>query len=75
MDLRQFLNDAPEGVAGVVEALAEAAKDISSLIGRNGIEDNLGGELSKANQDGDTQKMLDIKAEEIITQKTSRHRI
>ena len=67
MDLRQFLNDTE--VAGVVEALAEAAKDISALIGRNGLENDLGSEIGKANKDGDTQKALDIKAEEIITQK------
>ena len=69
MDLKQFLNDAPKEVGGVVEALAEAAKDISALIGRNGLENDLGSEIGKANQDGDTQKALDIKAEEIITQK------
>ncbi|MGB0904777.1 MAG: fructose-bisphosphatase class I, partial [Mangrovicoccus sp.] len=53
----------PEQLATVIEKLAQVARDLSSEIARAGLGEALGAELG-ANSDGDTQKALDVMADE-----------
>ena len=47
-------------------ALAEASKKIASLSRYNGLDGNLGAVLSDKNEDGDSQKALDVAADELL---------
>lgn len=74
MLLAAFLDDA--ATAGEADAdcissiagLARAAVRITGLIQRNGIGADLGAEIGGTNSDGDSQKALDVQAEEIIAE-------
>ena len=72
MLLNQFLKDAiakghtSQDLEGVIKGLVNAAKDINGLILRNGINADLGTEVGGMNADGDSQKALDIRSEELI---------
>lgn len=54
---------APEGVRDAIERLATAAADLSRRIQRGGLAENLAGTRG-ANADGDTQKALDVIADD-----------
>ena len=61
-------NDAKrQAVIDTVQALAVAAKDIAHICARGPLETGLGAETGGANTDGDAQKQLDVRADEIIT--------
>lgn len=70
MSLTRFLDAAAAAghseAATVVTGLAEAARSITTLIQRNGISADLGEEIGGTNSDGDSQKALDVQAEEVI---------
>ena len=72
MRLAEFLEDAAGRGGAVADAaraiagLAAAAESISDLIRRDGIGGDLGAETGGVNTDGDSQKALDVRAEEII---------
>lgn len=74
MSLHEFLSAAEAAghadadQASVILALAEAAKAIDHLTRRNGIIADLGSVTGGANADGDSQKSLDVKAEELIVE-------
>ncbi len=54
-------------VRETVAALAEACKQISYICARGPLENGLGAETGAANRDGDAQKALDVRSDEIIT--------
>lgn len=54
-------------VARIVGAIAEAATGVASIIRRGPLEGALGANAGSANQDGDTQKALDLIADERFT--------
>ncbi|PHS37074.1 MAG: class 1 fructose-bisphosphatase [Robiginitomaculum sp.] len=54
-------------VSETVQALAEACKQISHICARGPLEHGLGAETGAANTDGDAQKALDVRSDEIIT--------
>ncbi|MBL4854345.1 MAG: class 1 fructose-bisphosphatase [Robiginitomaculum sp.] len=54
-------------VCETVEALAIACKQISRICARGPLEHGLGAETGAANTDGDAQKALDVRSDEIIT--------
>jgi len=54
-------------VCETVEALANACKQISHICARGPLEHGLGAETGAANTDGDAQKALDVRSDEIIT--------
>lgn len=56
-----------QAVCDTVAALALAAAEISRICARGPLEDGLGAETGAANSDGDDQKALDVRADEIIT--------
>ncbi len=56
-----------QAVCEAVVALAGAAAEISKICARGPLEDGLGAETGAANSDGDNQKALDVRADEIIT--------
>jgi len=72
MFLFDFLSDAlANGFAdadqiSVIEGLCAAAKAIDHLTRRNGLAGDLGSEIGGVNADGDSQKALDVRAEELI---------
>ena len=72
MFLSDFLSDAlANGFAdadqiSVIEGLCAAAKAIDHLTRRNGLAGDLGSEIGGVNADGDSQKALDVRAEELI---------
>ena len=72
MSLHEFLASAQEqghadaDLVSVIRALAIAAQDIDHLIRRDGLDENLGSEIGGINSDGDSQKALDVRSEEII---------
>lgn len=61
--------DAPEGdqVRDTLEKLCEAAIEISEICGRGPLEGALGAATGGENSDGDAQKALDVRADEIVT--------
>ena len=77
MNLDVFLDQAvaaghtDRDCVSVITGLAEAAIAITALIGQNGISSDLGDELDGTNSDGDTQKALDVRAEEMILESLS----
>ena len=72
MQLDEFLNKAvasghtDDECVRVIKALTAAASEITELVGRNGISGDLGGETGSLNGAGDSQKVLDVWAEDII---------
>lgn len=50
----------------VIRGLSRAAVEITALISRNGVASDLGDEVGGTNSDGDSQKALDVRAEEVI---------
>lgn len=67
---------ADENQASVIMGLAEAAKKISFIVARNGFDlsglgGDLGSEIGGINADGDSQKELDVRAEELIIESLS----
>ena len=50
----------------VIRGLSCAAVEITTLISRNGVASDLGDEVGGTNSDGDSQKALDVRAEEVI---------
>ncbi|XDZ64835.1 class 1 fructose-bisphosphatase [Alphaproteobacteria bacterium LSUCC0684] len=50
----------------VILGLADAAGQITHLVHRNGISADLGSDIGGTNSDGDSQKALDVQAEELI---------
>ena len=72
MQLDVFLDEAvsaghtDDDCASIIKALAAAAGDITTLISSNGISVDLGDEVGGTNSDGDSQKALDVQAEEVI---------
>ena len=54
-------------IRATITALAGAAAEISKICARGPLEDGLGAETGEANSDGDNQKALDVRADEIIT--------
>lgn len=72
MQLDVFLHQAVTGghtdddCVSVIDGLAQAARAIDERISQNGIIGDLGDELAGTNSDGDTQKALDVQAEEMI---------
>lgn len=72
MNLSEFLADAiADGHADhdqktVILGLADAAKAIVHIVRRHGLEGDLGSEVGGINADGDHQKALDVKSEELI---------
>ena len=72
MSLSQFIDDAVSAghadadLVSVIRGLADAAKAIDYLTRRNGIEGDLGDDIGGQNADGDSQKALDVRSEELI---------
>lgn len=72
MQLDDFLADAVASghtcsdCASIISSLARAAGDITALISANGIGHDLGQDVGGTNSDGDSQKALDVQAEEVI---------
>ena len=72
MSLSEFLRNAvalghaDEDQSSVIEGLALAAKAIDHLTRRNGLDGDLGSDIGGVNADGDSQKALDVRAEELI---------
>lgn len=72
MSLSEYLASAQSAGAAdadtvsIIQGLAQAAKDIDHIIRRNGLEGDLGSEIGGINADGDSQKALDVRSEEII---------
>jgi fructose-1,6-bisphosphatase I len=60
--------DIPEDIAAVVEALSLVAKDLSKKISRGALEGAMGASVGE-NSDGDSQKALDIIADELFFKK------
>ncbi len=56
-----------QALVETVQALAQAAVEISKICARGPLEKGLGTETGGANTDGDAQKQLDVRADEIIT--------
>jgi len=70
MSLNDYLNNnAPANLTSVIQGLAEAAKVIDHLVRRNGLAGDLGSDIGGTNSDGDSQKALDVRSEEIIIEK------
>ena len=73
MSLSLFLDEAlgagraSDDTVSALSALAVAAIEIAGLVQRNGISADLGEEIGGTNSDGDSQKALDVRAEELIT--------
>ena len=59
-DQRQALRD-------VVSALASAAIEIAGICAHGPLEEGLGAETGSENSDGDNQKALDVRSDEIVT--------
>jgi fructose-1,6-bisphosphatase I len=58
---------ADDDQVNIITGLALAAVDIDHLVRRNGLNhDDLGRDIGGINADGDSQKALDVKAEELI---------
>jgi fructose-1,6-bisphosphatase I len=57
--------DLPEGLAGVISAIALAAKAIAQKVRRARIEDVLG-EVGKTNLHGESQQKLDVMADDLL---------
>ncbi len=55
-------------VRETVSALCVAAFDISKICARGPLEENIGAETGQANADGDSQKALDVRSDELVTQ-------
>lgn len=55
-----------QGVALTIEALACAGREIADIIARGPLDGALGAELGGHNSDGDAQKALDVRADEIV---------
>lgn len=72
MNLSDFLKSAQSNSVAdgdqvkAIQGLALAAKDIDYLVRRNGLLLDGGQEIGNTNADGDSQKALDVKAEELI---------
>jgi len=72
MTLTAFLTAATEAgeadadQVSVILGLAEAARKITHLVHRNGINADLGSDIGELNSDGDSQKALDVQAEDLI---------
>lgn len=66
--LKRYVQDDPlrGAVAAAVTAFAAASIEISGLIGRGALAGILGEAVGGVNADGDTQKDLDLRADEII---------
>ena len=63
-DFLKNADDTDDGTVSSIRALADAAVEIADIIRRQGI--SLGAEIGADNSDGDAQKALDVRAEEII---------
>ena len=63
-DFLKNADDTDDGTISSIRALADAAVEIADIIRRQGI--SLGAEIGADNSDGDAQKALDVRAEEII---------
>ncbi len=61
-----LVGDLATRLAGAILALAEAAKAISALVARGPLAGALGGEVGATNADGDSQKRLDVLANEAV---------
>ena len=72
MSLLEFLASAQQqghadaDLVSVITALADAAEQIDHLVRRDGLGVNLGSEIGDTNADGDSQKALDLRSEDII---------
>lgn len=72
MSLLEFLASAQQqghadaDLVSVITALSNAAEQIDHLVRRDGLGVNLGSEIGDTNADGDSQKALDVRSEEII---------
>lgn len=55
----------PAGLRPLMQALAEAALQVSARIARNGVEEHLGA-AAGVNSDGDAQKALDVIADDLF---------
>ena len=62
----QQAGHADADLVSVITALAQAAGQIDHLVRRNGFENDLGSEIGGTNADGDSQKALDVRSEDII---------
>ncbi|MBV1700849.1 MAG: class 1 fructose-bisphosphatase [Hyphomicrobiales bacterium] len=63
--LEALLRDAPQGVAPIITAIAAACVEIERLTSLGGLAGSLGASLGQ-NADGDTQKELDVRAQELM---------
>jgi len=66
LEAREQAGEANTDQVSVILGLAEAAIKITHLVHRNGISADLGSDIGDTNSDGDSQKALDVQAEEII---------
>ena len=79
MSLNEYLASAQEqghadaDLVSVIKALAMAAQDIDHLVRRDGLRESLGSEIGGTNTDGDSQKALDVRSEEIIINQLKGH--
>lgn len=56
----------PENLRPLMQSIAEASISLARLISRNGIEHKLGADADSANAGGDSQKALDVWADELF---------
>ena len=66
LQAKEQAGEADADQVSVILGLAESAKKITHLVHRNGIAADLGSDIGGTNSDGDSQKALDVRAEEII---------
>lgn len=59
--------DQREAISKTVAALAVAAAEISGICALGPLEEGLGAETGTENSDGDNQKALDVRSDEIVT--------
>ena len=59
--------DQRDAVRRTVAALCVAAAEISGICARGPLADGLGAEVGTENSDGDSQKALDVRSDEIVT--------
>lgn len=63
--------DLPDGLAGVISAIAQAAKAIAHKVRRARIEDVLG-EMGRTNLHGESQQKLDVLADQLLRRSLER---